>query len=259
LSRPRRRAERRPSRPAHDDRTSPHVVAGARAIAELVEHAPSRVHEIVAAFGRDDDVLERARALGIAIRRVSPAELARLSPDGPSKGLVALAQPPAPAELDDLVDAALGADARGVLVALDGVLDPHNLGAILRSAEFFGCQGAVWARDRSAPLSPAAVRASAGASERLPHAIVTNLVRALEQCRERGLWIVGTVADGGRPLADARTDLPERLVVVLGGEEGGLRRLTRERCDFLVTIPGKGAMASLNVAAAAAVVLASLA
>lgn len=212
----------------------------------------------MAAIGRDDDVLARATKLGIDVQRVAPAELARLSPDGPSKGVVALADPPTPTELDELIDAVL-AQPRGRIVALDGVLDPHNLGAILRSAEFFGSAGAFWARDHSAPLSPAAVRASAGASERLPFAIVTNLARALQTCRDRGLWVVGTVADGGRPFADVVPTLAEHLVVVVGGEEDGLRRLTREHCDHLVTIPKRGAIASLNVSAAAAVVLSALA
>jgi 23S rRNA (guanosine2251-2'-O)-methyltransferase len=216
------------------------------------------VRRIVAAIGRDDDVLARAQSLGIDVQRVAPAELARLAPDGPSKGVLAFADPPAPVELDDLIESVL-ASPRGAIVALDGVLDPHNLGAIVRSAEFFGGKGAFWARDHSAPLSPAAVRASAGASERLPHAIVTNLARALQTCRDRGLWVVGTVADGGRPLAEVVPTLADHLVVVFGGEEDGLRRLTREHCDHLVTIPKHGAIASLNVSAAAAVVLAALA
>jgi len=216
------------------------------------------VRRIVAAMGRDDEVLARAEALAIPVQRVAPGELARLQPDGPSKGIIAFADPPAPVELDDLIDAVLAVP-RGHVVALDGVLDPHNLGAILRSAEFFGSTGALWAKDHSAPLSPAAVRASAGASERLPHAIVTNLSRALQTCRDRGLWVVGTVAEGGRALGELAPELPEHLVVALGGEADGLRRLTREHCDFLVTIPRKGAIASLNVSAAAAVVLAALA
>jgi 23S rRNA (guanosine2251-2'-O)-methyltransferase len=147
-----------------------------------------------------------------------------------------------------------------VLVALDGVQDPHNLGALIRSAEFFGVLGLFWARDRSAGLSPAVVRASAGASERLPLAQVTNLARALATCKDSGYWILGTVPDGGSPLRTlVAQGLPDAVVVVLGGEERGLRRLTRENCDFLATIPGAGGVASLNVSAAAAVTLSDVA
>ena len=149
---------------------------------------------------------------------------------------------------------------RRILLALDGVVDPHNLGAILRSAEFFGAAGAFWARDRSAPLSPVAVRASAGASERLPVSQVTNLSRALALCSQHDVWTVGTVVEGGQPLREvARDGLPDRLVLVLGSEGAGLRRLTRDRCDYLVSIDGGGSGGSLNVSAAAAVALSWLA
>jgi len=148
---------------------------------------------------------------------------------------------------------------RQILVALDGVQDPHNLGAILRSAEFFGATGAIWPRDRAVSVTPAAIRSSSGATERLPLARVTNLARALDLCKEAGFWVIGTVVDGGRPLREiCADDPPERLVLVLGSEEKGLRRLTRERCDFLATIPRRGEIGSLNVSTAAAVALAAL-
>ena len=167
-------------------------------------------------------------------------------------------------DVADLLDASEGRSlpsGRRVLVALDGVQDPQNLGAIIRSAEFFGAGGVFWAKDRAAPLSPSAVRASAGASERLPIAEVTNLARALETCRGQDYWLAGTVVEGGQPLAGA--DLPDPLVVVLGSEQKGIRRLTRETCDFLVTVGGAtldgGRVGSLNVASAGAVALALLA
>jgi 23S rRNA (guanosine2251-2'-O)-methyltransferase len=149
-------------------------------------------------------------------------------------------------------------------VVCDGIVDPHNFGAVLRSAEFFGAEGVAWARDRAAPLSPAAVRASAGASERVSLSEVTNLARALTwatQQRDAGAdwWVVGTVVDGGVPLAELAADPPVNMLLVLGSEQRGLRRLTRERCDFLVTIERAGALGSLNVSAAAAVALAALA
>ncbi len=237
-----------------------HVVAGERAIAELLAFAPARVRRLVVAAARlDHEVVARARALGIGVERAEPAALQRLADDGPAKGMVALADPPPLLELGALLQRA-AADPWARLVALDGVVDPHNKGAILRSAEFFGAAGALWPRDRSAPVTAAVVRASAGASERLPLCEVGNFARALRDCKDAGLWIVGTVADGGQPLGElARPGvLPQQLVVVLGSEHEGIRRLTREHCDFLVTIERRGAIASLNVSAAAAVVLAAL-
>jgi 23S rRNA (guanosine2251-2'-O)-methyltransferase len=237
-----------------------HVVAGERAVGELVDAAAKRVKKIlVDPKRRGSEVIVRARALGIAIVDADARALAQASVDGPAKGIVAIAAPPREHALDELVEAAL-ARPRGRLVALDGVEDPHNLGAIIRSAEFFGAAGVFWPKDGSAPLSPAAVRASAGASERLPVGKVGNLARALADCKDAGLWIVGTVAEGGMSLADAVNDdrLPEHLVIVMGSEHDGLRRLTRDRCDYLVTIERTGAIASLNVSAAAAVVLAAL-
>lgn len=237
-----------------------HVVAGERAVAELIDAAAKRVKKIlVDPKRRGSEVIARARALGIAIVDADAKALGVASVDGPAKGIVAIASPPREHALDELIEAAL-ARPRGRLVALDGVEDPHNLGAILRSAEFFGASGVFWPKDGNAPLSPAAVRASAGASERLPSGRVGNLARALADCKDAGLWVVGTVAEGGMPLTDAIANdrLPEHLVVVMGGEHDGLRRLTRERCDYLVTIERTGAIASLNVSAAAAVLLAAL-
>lgn len=177
-----------------------------------------------------------------------------------ARGVVAIARPPRVWDLQELLELSAPEGRKRLLVALDGVQDPHNLGAILRSAEFFGARGVFWARDRSAAVTPTVVRSSAGASERLPLGQVTNLARALAEAKEAGFWVVGTVAEGGADLRQlAREGLPDALVVVLGSEGTGLRRLTRESCDFLATISGAGGVASLNVSAAAAVTLASLA
>ncbi|MCA9635110.1 MAG: RNA methyltransferase, partial [Myxococcales bacterium] len=174
-------------------------------------------------------------------------------------GMVAVAAPPREWTVEELLDLPQREGARQVLVAADGVQAPHTLGAILRSAEFFGAAGALWPRDRAVGLTPAAIRSSAGASERLPLARVTNLARALDVCKDAGFWVLGTVVDGGRALGEICAEtLPDRLVLVLGSEERGIRRLTRERCDFLATIPRRGAIGSLNVSTAAAVALAAV-
>ena len=210
-------------------------------------------------------VEELARAEGVPIERVERDELDALVGAGVARGVLAIAQPPRSWELDDLLEQTepRSAGGRRLIVACDGVVDPHNFGAILRSADFFGALGVVWARDRAAPLSATAVRASAGASERVRLVPVTNLARALESAKRAGpWWVVGTVVDAEQSLRDFAGEAPEDLIVVLGSEHKGLRRLTRERCDFLVTIAGArdkaGGMGSLNVSTAAAVILATL-
>jgi len=237
-------------------------VPGERAVVELLRAQPKRVRRLVVLASRPAGEAEALAAqLGLVVTRVELADLATVISPDLARGIVAVAAPPREHDIDDLlVLRSTDPERRRVLVALDGVQDPHNLGALMRSAEFFGALGMFWARDRSASLSPTVVRSSAGASERLPLAQVTNLARALAAAKEAGFWVLGTVADGGSSLrALVAKGLPDALVVVLGSEEKGLRRLTRESCDFLATIPGAGGVASLNVSAAAAVTLSCVA
>jgi 23S rRNA (guanosine2251-2'-O)-methyltransferase len=244
-----------------------HLVPGPRAVAELLAHAPARIVGLWLDVRREGSELHvQAQAAGVPVTLADARALAHRAPDLDSQGVLALARPPAWRELDDLLDAAEadrhGPDpARRVIVALDGVQDPQNLGAIIRTCEFFGVLGLFWPRDRAATVTPAVVRASAGASERLALCRVVNLARALETCRDRGVWVLGTVADGGEPLPRlvAEDRVPDPLVLVMGAEHGGLRRLTRARCDLLATIPGRGGVASLNVSAATAAALVLLA
>lgn len=209
--------------------------------------------------GRGAEIVALAAARGVTADVCTRDALAAVISPEMARGVVAVATPPRTWELDELLRSR-APEGRTLLVALDGVQDPHNLGAILRSAEFFGARGVFWARDRSAAVSPAAVRASAGASERVPLCTVTNLARALAEAKEAGFWTIGTLAEGGADLRQVVAQgLPDALVVVLGSEGSGLRRLTRESCDFLATIAGAGGVASLNVSAAAAVTLAAFA
>ncbi len=243
---------------------------------ELLHAAPERVRELWIERGRDfPELSELAASVGVVIRPRERDELDEAVGPGLARGVVAHARPPKDWAIEDLLAREDGPRTRRgfrLLVVLDGVQDPHNLGAVIRSAEFFGAAGVVWARDRSAPLTPAAVRSSAGATERLPLCQVTNLARALEQAKQAEWWVIGTVvededpsvseapsrASAVRPLRELGEDPPTNMVLVLGSEEKGLRRLTRERCDFLVTIEGAGELGSLNVSAASAVALAGL-
>jgi 23S rRNA (guanosine2251-2'-O)-methyltransferase len=246
-------------------RTDDDAVPGERAVRELLEHAPARIDRVLVSTRAKLEALEAdVRAAGLRVERVDPGELQRRLPGIDHRGVIAIARPRPMLDVEDLLPGEVppdGEPARRLWLALDGVLDPQNLGAILRSAEFFGVEGVVWPKDRAASVTPAVVRASAGASERLPLSQVTNLARAIASFQEAGVWVVGTVPEGGKPLRElARPgELPGRLLVVMGSEEKGMRRLTTEACDFLVTIPRRGAVASLNVAAATAVLLSALA
>ncbi len=261
------RRRRTRGRGGDGDRREPevHRVPGPRAVTELLRHAPGRVRHLWVDRRRDGDPLVTlAEQAGIEVQWLEGRQLAQRAPALDCQGVLAEARPPAWVDLDDLIDRVLelpeDGPERRMLVALDGVQDPQNLGAIMRTSEFFGVAGLVWPRDRAATVTPAVVRASAGASERLPLCRVVNLARALERGQERGLWVMGTVAEGGESLPTLRAEdrIPMPLMLVMGGEHGGLRRLTRARCDLLVTIPGRGGVASLNVSAATAAALASL-
>jgi 23S rRNA (guanosine2251-2'-O)-methyltransferase len=140
-----------------------------------------------------------------------------------------------------------------LLLVLDGVTDPHNLGACLRVADAAGAHAVIVPKDRSAGLSPAVTKVASGATETIPFLAVTNLARTLDGLKERGIWIVGAAGEGGQDLY--RANLPEPIAWVLGSEGEGLRRLTRERCDLLVRIPMHGQVESLNVSVAAGLCL----
>lgn len=229
---------------------------------ELLRASPGRVRRLLIETGRDFPAIRAlAQDAGLRVEEVERDEHEALVGPGLARGILALAQPPKRWDLGDLLERSEGPRTRRgheLILVCDGVVDPHNLGAVIRSAEFFGAAGVVWPRDRSAPLSPAAVRSSAGASERVSLCEVTNLARALDEAKRAHWWVVGTVVDGGQPLHEFAQDPPERMLLVVGSEQKGMRRLTRERCDVLVTIARGGTLGSLNVSVAAAVSLAAL-
>lgn len=227
---------------------------GPNAAESLVRNAADRVVRIWSAGGeRNDRIVEAARAQGIAVECSGSDALDRLAEGVPHQGIVVEFRPRplrAEAELHELADQA-GRDA--LLLALDRVQDPHNLGACLRSAAAAGATAVAVPRDRSAGLTPAARRAAAGAAEIVPVVEVANLARALQALRENGVWCTGLAGDAPATLHDADFTAPTTLVI--GGEAEGLRRLTRERCDRLVRIPMAEGVESLNVSVAAGIAL----
>lgn len=217
------------------------AVRTGRATEVVVQDAHGeRVREIVAA----------ARAAGVPVRVTHADAIRRLVPTGVHQGVVARMRPSPTATLEDL---ASGEHGPPLIVVLDGVEDPNNVGAILRSVHAAGATGVVRQTRRAAPLDGGAAKASAGAVHHVPVADVVNIARALEDLKALNVWTVGLDADADLHYDDVDLTLPTALVV--GAEGSGLRRLVRERCDRLASIPMRGQLGSLNVSVAAAILL----
>jgi 23S rRNA (guanosine2251-2'-O)-methyltransferase len=201
---------------------------------------------------RVTEIVRLAEAEGLRVHRVGAQELDRLAGGARHRhqGVVAEVEDPKHASVEDLVTRARGAP---LIVVLDGIEDPHNVGAILRSVDAAGADGLVRQSRHAARLDGAAAKASAGAVSHVPIAEVVNIARALEILKEAGVWTVGLAGDAGKRYDEVDLTLPTALVV--GAEGTGLRRLVRERCDWLVSIPLAGRVQSLNVSVAAGIAL----
>jgi 23S rRNA (guanosine2251-2'-O)-methyltransferase len=234
------------------------VVYGLNPVRELLRAAPSEVSELWLADagtrGAAFAELERlARATRAKVRAAPRPKLDRLAGTDRHQGVVAVVAEFRYADLDELLARASASGRPPLLVLLDGVEDPHNLGAIVRSAHALGGHGVIIPKDRAAGVTPAVAKASAGAVERCPIARVTNVAQALERLKEAGVWSVALAADGERPIG--ALDLRGPTALVLGGEGEGLRPLVRRTCDFSAHIPMTGELDSLSVSGAAAVAL----
>jgi 23S rRNA (guanosine2251-2'-O)-methyltransferase len=232
------------------------VLYGVHSVEEAVKAGRRRFDHVLVARERDDARLERLTALcrdaGIRVRQEGREQLTELAKTPAHQGVVALVRAQESLALEDLF-APLQPGAARLLLAMDGVEDPQNLGALLRVADGAGVDGVVLTERRSAPLSPVAVKASAGAAEHLRIARVVNLVRALEELKRQNLWIIGLDERGDNDYD--QFDLTGDCVLVLGREGAGLHDLVRRSCDHLLRIPMSGGVSSLNVSAAGAVVL----
>lgn len=232
-------------------------LTGIHSVREALEAGRPLAH-IVVARGRHGERIEGivrlARARGVPVRFEDRAQVDRLAGAREHQGVVALVVARQGLGLEDLLRKSAGADTRkGLLVLLDGVEDPQNLGAIVRTALATGADGVVISERRAAPLSESVARASAGALAHLPVARVKNLARAMEELKEAGYWLVGL--EDRAPKTYTEADFTASVGIVLGGEGHGLHELVRKRCDFLVSIPTTGPVRSLNVSVAAGVVL----
>jgi len=229
---------------------------GLHPVREALQRAPERVLELWALERRADariaEVLALAEAQGIRCQFVPRETLDGMAGGGVHQGVVARLAPAAALDEDDLYDLLDRVQGPPFLLVLDGVQDPHNLGACLRTADAAGAHAVIVPKDRAAGLTPAARKAAAGAAETMPLVQVVNLARCLRALKERGVWVAGAEAGGESAF---KADLSGPLALVLGAEGSGLRRLTREHCDLLLSLPMKGAVESLNVSVAAGILL----
>jgi 23S rRNA (guanosine2251-2'-O)-methyltransferase len=234
------------------------VLYGVHPVEEALKAGRRRFDHVLVARERHDERLESlvslCRQAGVRVRQEARDQLTLLAQTPAHQGVVAMVRPQEFLAIEDLFEPpAKESTAARLILALDGVEDPQNLGALLRVADGAGVDGVVLTERRSAPLSPVAVKASAGAAEHLRIARVVNLVRALEELKKQNLWIIG-LDERGQTDYD-RFDLTGDCVIVLGREGAGLHDLVRRTCDHLLGIPMAGGVSSLNVSAAGAVVL----
>lgn len=233
-----------------------HLVWGLHPVREALLRAPERVLELWVLGGRTDARMEEIAALaggqGITCQAVRRETLDGMAQGGAHQGVVARLAPAAALDESDLEALLDRLENPPLLLVLDGVQDPHNVGACLRTADAAGVHAVIVPRDRAAGLTPAARKSAAGAAETVPLIRVVNLARCLRNLKARGICLVGAEAGGSSAF---EADLAGPLALVLGGEGSGLRRLTRETCDLLVSLPMKGSVASLNVSVAAGALL----
>jgi 23S rRNA (guanosine2251-2'-O)-methyltransferase len=230
-------------------------LTGIHAVKEALE-AQRPIDRIVIAKGRQDtrveEIVQLARKQGVSVRFEDRGQLDRLANSKDHQGVFAVAAARAAGTLEDILARANNGQ-MGLIVLLDGVEDPHNLGAIIRTALAAGAHGVVIPERRAVGLTDTVARASAGALAHLAVAKVTNLVRSMEELKKAGYWLVGLDEEGDKSYTEV--DYKSPVGIVLGSEGKGLHELTRKRCDFVVKLPTTGPVKSLNVSVAAGVVL----
>ncbi len=249
---------RKVRKPDDSKATQNDLIFGLHAIQAALALPESRVTEIYLADerhdARADALMKAARQHGINLKKIERDELDEMAPDVRHQGAIARCTPLKELNESDLFKLVEQlADTAPLLLILDGVQDPHNLGACLRTAEAAGVHAVIAPKDRASGLTSTAMKVSSGSAERLPFIQVTNLARVLRELQQLGVWLVGTSGDCETTLFQA--DLKGPLAIILGAEGRGIRRLTREHCDQVVYIPMQGGAESLNVSVAAGVCL----
>jgi 23S rRNA (guanosine2251-2'-O)-methyltransferase len=233
------------------------ILYGVHPVEEALKAGRRRFDHVIVSRERQDARLEKlvadCRQAGVRVRQESREQLTQMAGTASHQGVVAVVHPQEFLTIEDLFEPSSSASGARLLLALDGVEDPQNLGALLRVADGAGVDGVILTERRSAPISPVAVKASAGATEHLRIARVVNLVRALEELKRQNIWVIGLDERGSSDYD--QFDFSGNCVLVLGREGAGLHDLVRRTCDHLLRIPMAGGVSSLNVSAAGAVVL----
>ena len=234
-----------------------HIIAGMHSVRTALKHGADGVSQVwVEARRRDKkirDIVALSKSAGILLHQVDRSELDTIAPGVNHQGAVAQVEVPAALGERDLEGLLHNTTNPPLLLILDGVQDPHNLGACLRSADAAGVLAVIAPKDRSVGLTPTACKVASGAAESVPFIQVTNLVRTIRWLQSDGVWVVGAAGEAETSLY--QTDLNGPLALVMGGEEKGMRRLTREACDLLVKLPMLGSVESLNVSVASGICL----
>ncbi|HEX7816285.1 23S rRNA (guanosine(2251)-2'-O)-methyltransferase RlmB [Dyella sp.] len=232
-------------------------IAGINPVDGALNNDAERVREVLVEIGqrnpRVQELAERARGLKIAVHQRPREQLDRLAGEARHQGVIARYEAPPTASESDLPDLLAKAGSEALVLVLDGVTDPHNLGACLRSAAAARVTAVIVPKDRAVGLTPVVRRASAGGADRVPLIAATNLARVLRVLKDAGVWITGLAGDTETSIYGI--DLKGPVALVMGSEGEGMRRLTRETCDFVARIPMPGSMESLNVSVATGIVL----
>src|SRR5690606_35638047 len=231
------------------------VIGGRHPVLEALSTG-RKIREIIVAQGvraaSIDEIEQEAHRRRIPLRRLPRPKIDEIAPVTVHQGVLAYVEPIAYAALDDVLARAAQAPP-GLLLVLDGIKDPHNLGALIRSADAAGAHGVIVGKNRAVGLTEAAIKASAGAAFHLPVVRVTNVTRTLDHLKKEGFWIVGASMRGEKTLWDM--DMIGPVAIVIGSEGRGMSRLVEETCDFLVSLPMMGAVSSLNASVAGALFL----
>ena len=232
------------------------MIEGRNAVTEALRSGTA-IDKIYLAKGETDRTLSRiaseARAAGVVVVEADRRKLDAMSLTHSHQGIIAIAAVRAYATVEDILSIASARGEKPLLVVCDEISDPHNLGAIIRTAECAGAHGVIIPKRRSAGLTAVVAKSSAGAVSYLPVARVPNIPSLLKDLKKQGIWVFGAAAEGTVPLYGA--DFKNAAAIVIGSEGDGMTRLVRESCDFLVSIPMKGQISSLNASAAAAILL----
>lgn len=249
-------AQRRPFAAAEERDDADNILEGRNALTEALASGRA-IDKVFIAEGNTDRALARlaaqARQSGAVVVETDRRKLDQMSATGAHQGIIAMVAAHSYATVDDILALARERGEAPLIVICDELSDPHNLGAIIRTAECAGAHGVIIPKRRSVGLTAVVGKASAGALEYMPVARVSNVTAAIKELKEQGVWVFGTAADGATPLTGA--DLKGPAAIVIGNEGEGMSRLVAESCDFKVSIPMKGKISSLNASTAAAILL----